>query len=306
MERNLIDWLRWRVSATPSLHLGIGDDAALWEPAAGTELVLTTDMLMDGVDFHVSQVPARRIGRKALAVNLSDLAAMAALPRLALVSVALPVQQGEALARELYEGLLELASDFQVVLAGGDTNSWHGPLVINVALVGEVPTGKAIRRRGAQPGDLILVTGEFGGSIQGHHLDFTPRVQEALLLRDRYDLHALTDVSDGLSLDLSHILAESGCGAELELAHIPIRAAARDCSQASGRSPLDHALGDGEDFELIMAVPPDAAARLLAEQPLEVPISQIGRIIAERGTWGIRNNGTRQPLSAAGWEHRFS
>jgi thiamine-monophosphate kinase len=265
-------------------------------------------MLMDGVDFDLSAVEPRRVGHKALAVSLSDLAAMAARPVGAVVAVALPRQGGRDLAVGLVEGLLPLAERYGVAIAGGDTNSWDGPLVVSVTAIGETTPAGSLLRSGARPGDRILVTGSFGGSILGKHLDFEPRVREALLLKERYEIHAGIDVSDGLSLDLSRMATESDCGAELEPGRIPVSAAAIELTRqrSDGVTPLDHALADGEDFELILAVPPETAAKLLAEQPLHgLPLTEIGYFIAEPGLWQNGVDGQRQSLAPRGYEHAF-
>ena len=152
------------------------------------------------------------------------------------------------------------------------------------------------------------MTGAFGGSILGKHLDFEPRVNESLKLAGLCRLHAGIDVSDGLSLDLSRIATESGCGAVLELSRVPIAPAAHELAgqKADGRTPLDHALSDGEDFELILAVAPDDAARMLSEQPVApLQLTDIGEFIAEPGLWQITADGNRQPLEPRGWEHPF-
>ena len=144
-----------------------------------------------------------------------------------------------------------------------------------------------MRRGGALPGDRIVVSGRFGGSILGHHLDFQPRVREAILLNERYRLHAGIDVSDGLAIDLAHIADESGCGAVLDLPSVPIAEDAKRLAKQldDGRSPLDHALGDGEDFELILAVPPQDAGRMLEDQPLDVLLTDVGEFVKEPGLW---------------------
>ncbi len=149
------------------------------------------------------------------------------------------------------------------------------------------------------------MTGSFGGSILGRHLDFEPRVGEAIDLHSRYELHAGIDVSDGLSLDLGHLLEESGCGAVIDADAIPIADDAHRLAEklADGVSPLEHALSDGEDFELILAAPPHAARQMLTEQPLAVPLSDIGEFIAERGLWSRQADGSRRPLTPRGWEH---
>jgi thiamine-monophosphate kinase len=307
MESALIAWLRERLPPHPLLRLGIGDDAAVLDVAGVDLCVLTVDALTDHVDFELSKDDPRRVGRKALAVNLSDLAAMAARPVAGVIALVLPKQNGLELAQGLYEGMLPLAEQYHLALAGGDTNSWDGPLVVSITLLGEVTQRGPLRRKGAKPGDRILVTDSFGGSILGRHFDFQPRIEEALLLHNRYKLHAGIDVSDGLSIDLARLAKESGCGAVLQIDSIPISDEARRLSKecADGRSPLDHALGDGEDFELILAVPADEAKRILADQPLDVPITDIGEFIAEPGLWQREAEGPRRPLVPQGWEHEF-
>jgi thiamine-monophosphate kinase len=303
METAFLQWLRAKLPGHPQLLVGPGDDAAVLQLASPGRCVLTSDMLSDGVDFVLGQAGPRLVGRKALAVNLSDLAAMAARPLAALVSLMLPRQGAFALAQELYEGLLPLAEQFGVVIAGGDTNTWDGGLVISVTAVGEAGPRGTWRRSGARPGDRVLATGQFGGSLLGKHFEFQPRVGEALRLHERYVVHAATDVSDGLSLDLSHILEESGCGAVLEPEAIPIADAAYRLAQQDRSSPLEHALADGEDFELILAVPPEEAARLIEEQPLEVPLTRIGVCVAEPGLWTLAADGARTPLVPRGYRH---
>jgi thiamine-monophosphate kinase len=305
MEREFLDWLRQRLPEHGAAPLGIADDAALLRLAGGAQCVVTADMLTDGVDFLLDEIDARRAGRKALAVNLSDLAAMAARPLAAIVTLAVPRAGGLELAKALYEGLLPLAERYGVAIAGGDTNSWDGKLVISVTLIGEVTPVGPLLRSGAKPGDAILVTGRFGGSRLGHHLDFEPRVNEALWLAERCELHAGIDTSDGLSLDLARVAAASGCGAAVELDRVPVaEAAGRWAVQlGDGSTARDHALSDGEDFELILAVPPGEAARLVAGRPLACGLTEIGRFVAEPGLWQVDAAGKRQPLVARGYEH---
>ncbi len=307
MERDLIRWLRQRLPPHPLLRLGPGDDAAVLKMANLGDCVLTVDMLMDHVDFELSSVDPRLAGRKALAANLSDLAAMAARPLAGVVALALPRQGAMDLAVALYEGLLPLAGQYDLAIAGGDTNSWDGPLAISITLLGAVTGRGPLCRGGARPGDQIVVSGEFGGSILGRHFDFEPRVVEALLLHDRYELHAGIDASDGLAIDLSHVAVESGCGAVVRTDAVPISADARRLAAeaAGGPTALEHALGDGEDFELILAVPPAEARRMIAEQPLEVPLSAIGEFVAAPGLWQRSGREEPTPLEVRGWQHRF-
>ncbi len=307
MEADFVAYLRDRLDGHPQLRLGPGDDAAVLQLNPSGECVLTVDMLTDGVDFLLDRVDPRRVGRKALAVNLSDLAAMASRPLGGVVALALPRQGGMDLAVAIYEGLLPLAEQHHLAIAGGDTNSWDGPLVLSITLVGQ-PTGQGpLRRDGARPGDRILVTGQFGGSILGRHFDFPPRVDEAITLHDRYELHAGIDVSDGLSLDLSRLAAESGCGAVIDVASVPVADDAHRLAEqrADGSTALDHALGDGEDFELVLAVDPMEAKRILACQPLDVEITDVGRFVAKPGLWQIDADGQSKPLDPRGYLHEF-
>ena len=232
---------------------------------------------------------------------------MAAQPLAGVVALVLPRQNGMQLAQALFEGMLPLAEKYNLALAGGDTNSWAGSLVISITLLGKVTRHGPLRRGDAKPGDRILATGAFGGSILGRHFDFQPRVGEALLLNERYELHAGIDVSDGLSIDLYRMAKESGCGAILETDAIAISDNARRLSEDrhDGVSPLDHALGDGEDFELLLAVAPEEAKRILAERPLDIRLTDIGGFVAEPGLWRRDASGTKKPLAPKGWEHEF-
>jgi thiamine-monophosphate kinase len=186
-----------------------------------------------------------------------------------------------------------------VAVVGGDTNSWDGKLVISVTAFGEATGRGPVRRSGARPGDWVFVTGPLGGSILGRHLDFTPRVAEALALHATVELRAMCDISDGLSADLNHICEESGCGAALFADGIPISDAARALSLTTGRTPLQHALGDGEDFELVFAVSPDDGRKLLAAP---IPgLAKVGECVAE-GLW-LEAGGRRERLEPTGWVH---
>lgn len=302
-EFKLIDWIRSKVIDRPPVRVGIGDDAAVLGSVAGKDWLVATDMLMEGVDFTFPPATPELAGRKALAVNLSDIAAMGGRPTAAFVSVALPIDRGVEFARSLHSGVLELADKYDVVLAGGDTNSWHGPLVINVAVVGEPWGTQSITRYCAKPGDWIFVTGWLGGSIGGHHLTFEPRVREAKLLTELVSVHAMIDISDGLAADLHHILERSRVGAIIDAAAIPISDAARLSSD--DRTPLHHALADGEDFELIFTVSPDDGCKLLAEWRDLTPISHIGQITAEAGCWLRQHDDRLEPLPPLGWTHQL-
>lgn len=295
--------------ADPRLDVPAGDDAAVLRPPAGRRTVVTVDMLMEGTDFVIGpDCPPEAIGRKALAVSLSDLAAMGSRPEAAVVAVALPRQGGAALGRGIQAGLARVAAEHGVALAGGDTNTWDGPLVISTTAIGSVPPGEAWRRDGARPGDLLVVSGSFGGSLLGRHLAVEPRCPEAEAIAGRYDVHAAIDVSDGLALDLFRMMQAGGTAAVLDLEAIPIHPdAVRMAGQAGdARLPIDHALGDGEDFELVLALPPEEARRLVAasgQPPLETPFTIIGEIVAGSGLFARTPAGDRRPLAPRGYQH---
>jgi thiamine-monophosphate kinase len=306
-ESAFIDWLRQRTPSAERVVVGPGDDTAVLRWPNGADCLVTTDMLLEGSCFRLASIhpsfpgagTPRQIGRKAMAVNLSDIAAMAGVPVAAVVSVGLPRKGGRALAEELYHGLREMADAFDTAIVGGDTNSWDGPLVINVMLLGEATPRGAVRRRGARPGDRLLVTGPLGGSLLGKHFDFTPRVREALALHAAVALHAMIDISDGLAADVAHLCAESGCGAVLHADAIPIADAAR--AMHDQRTPLEHALGDGEDFELVFAIAPADAETLLSTPPVS-GLAVIGECVASPGLW-LEENGQRRPLPPTGYVH---
>jgi thiamine-monophosphate kinase len=303
-EFRLIEWFRAAISASPRVLTGIGDDAAVVERPNGPVL-LAADMLLEGVHFDLTSSTPFQVGRKSLGVNLSDIAAMAGQPRYALVSLALsrrlPHEEQMRFSEQLFKGLHSMSTQFDTIIVGGDTTSWDGPVVINVAVAGELPTGAAVTRSGAKPGDWIFVTGSLGGSIEGHHLDFIPRVHEALALRAACNLHAMIDISDGLVADLYHIVEESHVGAWLDETAIPISKAA--ASIHDNRSPLEHALGDGEDFELLFTVSPHDGQRLLAGNPLQIPLSRIGEIVAGDSCHLRDSSGIETPLPRLGWSH---
>ncbi len=298
-------------SGRPARKLGLSDDAALLSLSGGGEIVVTTDLLTDGVDFELGKHEPGRIGRQAMAANLSDLAAMAAKPQTAFISVALPRESGGgplALAIGLHEGILQLAAEFDVAIAGGDTNTYDGPLVLSVTALGETTSGRPLTRSGGRPGDWLLVTGALGGSILGHMLDFTPRVREAMLLHERYELNAGIDISDGLALDASRLAQESGCGALLNLDRVPISQDAIRLSELDGAADiptaaLHHALGDGQDFELLIAASPVVAEQILNERPIECEIAHVGKLVSEPGLWQKMPDGPQIPLEPTGWRH---
>jgi len=304
METEIIQFLRKQPQVS-----GIGDDAAVILPETMGQhgIVQTIDTLTEGVDFLLPKTAPERIGRKALAVNLSDLAAMAAVPFAVLVSVVLPKQDGAvSLAEKLYNGMKPLLEKYGVKVIGGDTNSWNGGLVISVTALGKITEHGVLRRSGGKASDILLTTGKLGGSLLGHQFDFEPRIFEALFLNENYEIHAAIDISDGLSLDASRLAAESKLGAVLESEKIPVSDDAVVMSKQTGRTSLEHALSDGEDFELLFSVAETEAARILSEQPLReglgTTVYRVGYLTEKTGLF-LSQDGKLQPLAAQGFIH---
>lgn len=267
-------------------------------------MLVTTDMLMDGRHFRLAEAGPLAVGRKAMGANLSDIAAMAGRPFAAVVAVALPHSEAENIALPLFEGLRGMAEPYGTALVGGDTNAWDGPLVICVTVFGEaVEPGPALRSQ-ARPGDAVLVTGPLGGSLLGRHLEPKPRIAEALALRAAVERLAMIDLSDGLASDLGHILEESGgLGALIATEAVPIHPDAHRLAGIDGRSPLEHALADGEDFELCLTVSAEDAERLLANPPESVPLYRVGTVTAEPGLQFQGADGAVAPCTVRGFDH---
>lgn len=312
-ERELVRWLGAQFAASPlRAPLGIGDDMAAIQIGGGLVLV-TTDMLMDGVDFLSDRHTPEQIGRKALAAGLSDCAAMAVRPVAATVSLALPNSWSQSQAEGLYRGMKPLLDQFGVSLVGGDTNSWDGGLVVDVCVFAQAWAGiPPVTRSGARVGDGLYVSGRLGGSILGRHLDFEPRVTLARRLATEFGqhLHAMMDLSDGLLLDLSRMCEASGVGAEIDAEALrpQIAPAAGTLAAQDGRTPLDHALSDGEDFELLCAIAdgasrePSTGSAATGGEVDVWPGRPIGRIV-ETGMHLVHVDRRREAVAPRGWEH---
>jgi thiamine-monophosphate kinase len=323
-EFDLIEIIRARCSvARADVHLGIGDDAAILAPPPGHDLVVSTDTLIAGVHFP-PLTTARDLGWKSLAVNLSDLAAMGATPAWALLALTLP-EADRTFVDGFAEGFAELAAQHRVALVGGDTTS--GPMSVTVVVHGFVPTGRALRRDGAQPGDHVFVTGTLGDAAAGLRcldrrdpaavalfnapLDTresllerlhrpTPRVAAGAALRDVAS--ACIDVSDGLLADLGHVAARSGVGIEVDALELPASSALLALFDASERLALQASGGD--DYELAFTMSPARAADLLRDLArIGCGATRIGRVVAGAGVRLLDAAGAEIVLDRRGWEH---
>lgn len=299
-----IDWIREMTRAdAEKIPLGPGDDMAVVKLASGVPCLLTADVLLEGTHFDLATDSPEEVGRKAVAVSLSDVAAMAALPSVALAWVGLPEEADMDFAKAIYRGMRDCADKFDCPIVGGDVTSWRSRLTLGTAVVAQEGGVTAVRRSGAKPGDLICVTGTLGGSRLGKHLAFEPRIREARAIAKALPIHAMIDISDGLSSDLRHICRESGVAAEVSAGEIPVAAAADELSQQTGRSALWHALNDGEDFELLFTISEADADRVPDLAGSGAAVKTIGRILAGSGMTLIASDGQAEVLEPAGWEH---
>ena len=306
-EFELIQRLTRNLPANDALVVGAGDDCAVLDLGLPDQQVLfKTDAVVEGVHF-TPDAPPEKVGHKALARCLSDIAAMAGKPTAALITVALPPKYDPAYVEKVYAGINALARRWNVAIAGGETTASAGPMLISVALIGLVPRRRAMLRSGSQAGDAIFVTGELGGSLAGKHLEFEPRLAEAQWLTEHFQVHAMIDISDGLAGDLRHLLRAGNVGAEILSRALPISRAAKlqAHAESSAKPPLLAALTDGEDFELLFTVPSHAAVPLLDAWKKQFPLlklSCIGKITAEAGLKIRDKEGVRE-LTARGYTH---
>jgi thiamine-monophosphate kinase len=268
----------------------VGDDLAILKWPSDELLLVGVDQVIDGVHFDSTKHSPGQIGRKVVNRNFSDCAAMGCLPAAVIAAVALPRGYSLEKAKELYAGLREAADAMECPIVGGDTAVWDGKLIATVTVLGRTGGVRPVGRAGARVGDLIYVTGALGGSILGRHLDFSPRVAMGFQIAPL--AHAMIDISDGLSRDLGHICRASGVGALLEAEKIPIHPDADELSKRDGKSPLAHALHDGEDYELVYTSSSESA-----------PGHCIGRIVTKEGIWMEDKNRQRHLVEEKGFEH---
>ncbi|RKY02492.1 thiamine-phosphate kinase [Candidatus Poribacteria bacterium] len=311
---------------SPEVLKGIGDDAAVIDLGNGRALILTIDTLVEGVHFLKGACPARSIGYKSMAVNVSDVAAMGAEPRYGVVSISIPAGTEVELIEEIYRGIEEMASEVGVSVVGGDTTRSPGPLFISIALLGICPVDEVAGRSGAKAGDLIGVTGTLGDSAAGlelilkggvkglkqedaeyllsRHLTPKPRVRAARELASRRLVSSMIDVSDGLSSEVNHICRMSGVGALIEAERIPISDQLRRFCELTGRSALDLALNGGEDYELLFTFREERLAEIEEVfERLDLRLSIIGRITPPGEGVSVEIEGEKRPLLPGGFDH---
>jgi len=290
-EFGLIERFRNKIKTDPSVIVGSGDDCAVLAFDKQHYQLFTCDLISEGVDFKKSD-NLELVGRKALAVSISDIAACGGIPRHAVVTLGvspdMPVVQADALAR----GMFGLAKEYHVNIVGGDISK-SAKLLIDVSILGTVEKGSLVLRSGAKAGDLILVSGSLGGSIKGKHLKFTPRLKEARFLVNKFKINAMIDISDGLIQDLGHILKQSRKGALLYAQNIPL---------SRNSSGLRDALSSGEEFELLFTAAKDQAEKIMRQKSWR--FSVIGEIMPQgHGLKLKQKNGQSLAVKSSGYRH---
>ncbi|MDI6854713.1 MAG: thiamine-phosphate kinase [Deltaproteobacteria bacterium] len=308
----------------PEVVLGIGDDCAALDLGGPDYLLWTLDTLVEGVHFDPAYISLKQLGRKSLAVNLSDIAAMGGEPAYALLSLGWPPDRELSAALEFGVGLAELARNYGVAVIGGDTVASPRGIMVTVAVLGRVPKAEMLTRAGAEIGDGIYVTGNLGDAAAGleilrrglafapdlaapllkAHLDPEPQLAAARVLAQKRLAHAVIDLSDGVATDLHHICRASLAGARLEAGAIPVSAGVEAVSRELGRNPLDLALKGGEDYQLLFTSPPDAGPELMeafGRAGLPAPI-KIGVVVSGREVTLVTASG-EEIISGSGFDH---
>lgn len=290
-EFKLIERFRKQIKQDSSVVVGSGDDCAVLKFDQKNYQLFTCDMIVENVDFTLKDNPYL-IGRKSIAISISDIASSCGLPRHCLISLGFPKNTPIKFLDQLFKGMLDICKEYSINIVGGDLSS-SNKVVIDVSMIGLVKKKYLSLRNMAKPGDLIFVTGELGGSISGKHFKFTPRVREAQFLSGNFKINAMIDISDGLANDLGHILSQSRVGALICEDLIPLSA------QASG---LSDALNSGEDFELVFTMPQKDAKKLLRRRIINFRL--IGEILDKKYGFKLAySSGKIRDIKTKGFTH---
>ncbi|MFC1586981.1 thiamine-phosphate kinase [Planctomycetota bacterium] len=302
-EFDFIEWIRGQNARQTGIPVGIGDDAAIVDISDHGLLAVTSDTIVQDIDFHVNPGTLFGIGWKALCISLSDIAAMGLPPLAATCTMSVPPEIDRLGMEEIYRGLKTAADRFQCPVIGGDLSAApKGGLSLTSTVFG---TGNnPVTRDAAAAGDVIAVTGQLGGSLLGKHLNFTPRIAAGLHLNLNYEIHAMIDISDGLSGDLQHICRASGAGGLLIAEKIPVSQAAKEHAADTGTSSLEHALHDGEDFELLFTMAKEEWDKLAVDKSLDVMVTEIGEITSSEDLQIIQD-GKKRELQPRSFTHKI-
>jgi thiamine-monophosphate kinase len=313
LEKSIIERIRFHAKRRrTTVRLGIGDDCAALRMLPGHEVLVTTDLSLEGIHFRRQWHPPEVVGHRCLTRGLSDIAAMGGRPIAAFLSLAPPPDLSQSWLDRFLAGLLRLADAFQMTLAGGDVAQSPAGILADIVVVGSAPKGKAVPRSGAKPGDRIYVTGELGGSAAALGLLFSgrklrpadfpqhflpqPRIVVGEFLRQKRLASAMIDVSDGFSTDLTHICEESEVGAEIQADAIPLARVGKPRREVD----LQSALHGGEDYELLFTAP---RSKQVPRRIADVPITQIGHITWRKRVILMNARGVGLELRPQGWEH---
>ena len=292
-ELDFIQYITRKFRAKRPVIEGIGDDSAVLEYTRDKHMLLTTDMIVEGVHFTKRATPFE-IGWKAMAVNISDIAAMGGIPKYALVSAGVPRNKSIRFLKEITGGVEAIAGKFNISVIGGDTNSSPN-VVLSVTIIGEVEKKCLVKRNGAKPRDLVFVTGAIGEG-RSRHLNFMPRLKEARILVKNYKINSMIDLSDGLNLDLNRLAEASSVGVHICKSLIPL---------SKKSAPLKKAISLGEDFELLFTASRNESKKIIRRMGTksDLPISLIGKVVKGRGVHIIEEEGKRRRLEPAGYTH---
>ncbi len=331
--RGLVDIRVDDATVHDNLILGISDDTAVFRPTPGKVQLFTTDAFVEGVHFDLTFTSLKHLGWKAMAANLSDIAAMGGTPRYATVSLSLPGKISVEMIEELYEGALIACKKYSCLLVGGDTTASLANMMLSVAMTGEASEERIVYRKGAKPGDLLCVTGHLGSSHAGlrvlerekrrfaespqaddfrpnlepyktaieKHLMPKPRLDIARLIADRVSVHAMIDISDGLASEVHRMCLNSGVGAKVYEHNIPVESMTQMIAVEFSENPTDYALYGGEEYELLFAATDEEFAKL---ERLTEDVTILGRITEKsEGIELVRENGEAEALKFGGWDH---
>lgn len=324
--RKIDELIREQGIRAPRVELGIGDDAACFRPRPGYEILVTCDCIVEGRHYLPDRITPLDLGRRAMALNISDIGAMGGQPRYALVSLGLRGETPVGYVEDMFRGFLAELNPVGASIVGGNLTKTGDGLFIDITLVGEVEKGKMLRRSTASEGDVILITGFPGHSAAGLKLLLNAREGEDLgdhpLVRafnapshraiegkavaDSGFASAMIDTSDGFLGDLGHICEESGVGAELFQQKLPVSEELREAAEILGQDPYDLVLQESDDYELIITCPPENVARIreVIERISNDPVTEVGRVVnASRGIAVISPDGSRTLVTPEGWDH---
>ncbi len=320
-EFGLIEKLRKKTKQrTHKIKIGIGDDCAVIADS-NRNILSTTDTLIEKVHFDLKYFSPKRLGMKAIAVNLSDIAAMGGTPLYILISLGIPAKYRVKYIEELYGGFESMAEKYNCSIIGGDISKSLSGLIINITIIGEVKKNACISRAGAKNKDMVFVTGVLGDSAAGldllkgafpsknkmikKHLSPDPRLGEGQILAKKIGVSAMIDLSDGLASDLKRICEQSQCGAKIFLDKIPLSKDLRLLGKSSNKNVYNYALYGGEDYELLFTLNKKRMRKLQKQwQNMKIPATNIGEIVdKKRGVILVNSNGVEEPLLKNGYDH---